>query len=588
MTRILFSFIAVCLFVLVWFGCGKSPTNVAGAGSGEGNALVMGYIINDNNTPAIGAKVRFVPVNLDPRSLNGNATIDSVITDKAGKYGTNDLQPGTYNLLAENSNSSKFSYHASIIITGDSLNIGYDTLKPPGSIKGYFKLQPGEDARNIIILLPGTYLSTGGNSDNSFLLDNLAEGRYHVRFMYVNGPYAVLDTTLSIISGVPQVLSDSITLPFSIPFPKQVSVSYDTLHQIVHINWSACDTTYVKGYNISRKNVDSNSIFTQINKTYLTDTFFVDSLVAPGTHYEYHVTSINKSNIEGTLSESVAVYIANAYVIIDSIPLSFKARRLIINNSNILYVAGLDTVVIINGETKSVIGGFKLRSDTMPENIVDFTLSKDSSLLVVTHISGEYHFYQCDSIGKVLKQWALKNYILEINGIWQIDVSYQGIFIMEGGRRCVYLYSPDQGNMMQVWSINDYEYIIMGGRYFDGFSVLNSGVVIGVACNLPGRSITRLNSYYNIMYPAFTLFDFDRDGEIPSRVTDINGVLAVVNNGILRLQPQQSTAIIRSGFLPGGLSGFGGNSLDRVYACGFDGSMVFVYGLQTRIPGLVD
>ena len=577
----------VFLFWFIIFGllsCSdKNPTAGNGTGTEAGNAIVSGFVCNNDRTPAVGATIRFVPVNYDPSATPRTApAIDSVVTDNKGAFGLNTLKPGDYNLLAVSSNSSEQAFSDSIHITGDVIKLDTVSLNLPGSIRGVIK----DDPKSVLMFAFGTFIllnNSGIDTNGYFVISNLAAGTYRMQFLSVLDKYLRLDTFLTVQAGNDFPLVDTIVLPLAIQVPKNIQTTYDTLHQIARITWSGVDTSLVKGYNIYRKNVDSNSVFAPINKTFLNDTVFVDSQLAPGTHYEYHVNALNPSGVEGTPSTVASVFVANAYVVIDSITLPFKARKIVVSEGGVLYAAGLDSIVIINGETKAVIGKFK-SNDTIPVHIVDFAISEDGALFVVTDNGSEYHLYQCSARGIALKQWAIKNYFFMINEIGQIGVSRQGTFIMDKSRTIVYRYFPDQDSVSRIMSIYDYEYMVMGGREFNGFSVSDSGVVLGIACDSAGRSFTRLSIYYGISYRPETLFCFDRIGEIPPRITYIDASLAAVSNGVLWIQLQKNAALIRSGLLQGGLCGFGGRSLDRIYACEFDGSRVFVFGLQIKIP----
>ncbi len=54
MNNILSSLIIVCCAVFLFEDCGKKPTEVSGTGSGTGNAMISGMVIDKFGQPAGG------------------------------------------------------------------------------------------------------------------------------------------------------------------------------------------------------------------------------------------------------------------------------------------------------------------------------------------------------------------------------------------------------------------------------------------------------------------------------------------------------------------------------------------------------
>lgn len=268
--------------------------NVTGNNNKDDINTVPAMLYNLDGSPAVHAKVRFFPVNYNPRSSNLSkkmAIVDSATTDSTGNYSVK-LDPGKYNVLA--TGKSGVVYQSAITVSKDStINPPVDTLKSPGGLSGRVKLQPGDDARTVFILFMGTNIwVTPDDSMGNFTALNMAQGTYKVRILTTLDQYVPKDTTLSITSGVIDTLQNNITLKYTgIPKPAGVIVSYDTLRQTVILEWSGVDTSIITGYNVYRAIKGQNlSLLTQ---TPLADTVttFHDSTVSVGKTYQYEVVS---------------------------------------------------------------------------------------------------------------------------------------------------------------------------------------------------------------------------------------------------------------------------------------------------------
>jgi len=299
---------------LVCLGCSK-PTDVEQAGNGTqtGNALVSGHLYKANS-PAIGAKVYFVKVNYDPysRTLSKAFAIsDTVTTDSTGKYGTNDLDTGTYNVLGAGTDGN-LSLLDSVHVAGDSQVVPPDTLKQPGSLAGFIKMQGTDDPRTVFVIPLGTngFVNTG--ISGSFSLSNMAEGQYSVRFLSILDRYLPLDTTFTITAGVPLTLPDSIRLPLKIPTPTGFKISYDTLKQIVTLSWNKINTARVKGYNMYRQRIDT-AAEVKLNSLPIVGTSYLDSTGIQDQTYIYSVVAVDFENKEGIRTPGDTVKIIGAF-----------------------------------------------------------------------------------------------------------------------------------------------------------------------------------------------------------------------------------------------------------------------------------
>jgi len=302
------SLIAVSVVaILLSLDC-SHPTQTTGNGSGTGNA-VSAMLYNPGGSPAAHAKVKFYPINYNPRTglTKVLAVVDSTTTDAQGNY-TAKLDTGTYNVLAVG--DSGFAYQNSITVIKDStVHPPADTLKAPGSVRGVIRLQPGDDARTVFILFLGTSTwITPDDSTGRFGVANIAEGTYRVRILTTLDAYVPKDTVLSVTAGKADTLTHDIVLQYTgIPVVSGLKIGYDTLKQIVTLTWSKADTALVKSYNVYRRNVDSNTLLARINTSPVADTVYRDSTGIQDQTYEYIVAAVNKNATEGTKSAALIV-----------------------------------------------------------------------------------------------------------------------------------------------------------------------------------------------------------------------------------------------------------------------------------------
>jgi len=302
-----FILVAAALLLLE---CSNSPV-----ASGSGSTTETAMIYNPGGSPAVGAKVRFYPVNHVPKAglPKAAASIDSATTDKNGNF-TVTLDTGTYNMLV--SGDSGLSYQDSITIKRDTTRVPEDTLGAPGSIKGVVRLQPGDDARTVFILFMGT--NTWGTPDDStgkFTVASMAEGTYRVRILTTLDLYTPKDTVLSFTTGKVDTLPNDIVLQYTgIPVPSGMRISYDTLKQIVKLIWNKPVTGRpVKGFNVYRMNVDSNTTLAAINSHLVTDTTYSDSTGVQDLTFEYRVATVDTNGTEGVKSAGISILIASAF-----------------------------------------------------------------------------------------------------------------------------------------------------------------------------------------------------------------------------------------------------------------------------------
>jgi len=218
--------------------------------------MVVGIVYkSDGHTPAANAKVtiRLRKTLADTSKAHlfkraaAAADTAAVVTDTAGHFSIDSIDTGLYVIEANSGDTTKALKDSVHVVNKDSSLTVNDTLKPVGNITGTVILSEGGDPRKVFILAYGINRFAEPDSNGRFAFDSLAEAHYDLRVISTLDNYGVLDTTRIPVISKQTTSLDSLRLPFTgIPTPKNVTISYDTLNQIVTLIWSKADTALVK------------------------------------------------------------------------------------------------------------------------------------------------------------------------------------------------------------------------------------------------------------------------------------------------------------------------------------------------------
>jgi hypothetical protein len=343
-----------------------------GNGSQTPNSLVAGVVFTSSGAPAANVRVRFYPVGYNPHTGSFGKTTAAVAadsltvtTDASGRYNA-PLDTGTYTIW--DSGAAGLAYRDSIKITKGDTARSTDTLRAPGTLTGVVQMQGADEPRTVFIIFLGTNavslpLDTVGN----FLITNLPQGSYHVRFLTTTPNYKVLDTSLSVTAGKIDTLASPIVMQYTgIPVPAGLKIQYDSMKEIVTLVWNRPTTgSPIKGYQVLRKNAAYNVLPAAINAQIVTDTTYKDSTGVQDSSYEYYVAAVDTGNEVGGMGGGVEVKIASKLNIIDSVfsPLinSSQTHGFNIGPDSSIYIAaaGLSNFIRVlskNGDSIGAIG----------------------------------------------------------------------------------------------------------------------------------------------------------------------------------------------------------------------------------------
>jgi hypothetical protein len=162
-------------------------TNMTAANTSEvGNPKLSGHLIDGRTgLAAQGATVRLYPVYLNKMAqalkkvASGVPAIDSALTDPAGYYSFDSLDQNVYSIQGEYvDGADTLTMRLPSIIFIKSRDLGYDTLRLPGWIKGNVVVPAGESPKNITCYIPGTSYIAITNDTGGFKISGIPEGTY--------------------------------------------------------------------------------------------------------------------------------------------------------------------------------------------------------------------------------------------------------------------------------------------------------------------------------------------------------------------------------------------------------------------------
>jgi hypothetical protein len=274
---------------------------------------VYGTLVDANGTPVAGATVKALPASasLVKTSAGFGATgvqADSVTTDSLGRYGFRTLAGGSYNVVGDYREGALVVLHPGVAVkdTGDTVNVGIDTLRAPGSVAGRV-VQGNSGKGGVLCYVPGTSYVAVSDDSGRFVIGGVPQGFYAIDYSaagYVITP----DSGIAVLSGRRTQLQDK-RLVFDPalppPAPENLKAVYDTLNERVTLTWDPVPVSDLAGYIVYRD--DSSSLDPQmLPNGFVAETRFVDESIAWPTSVEkkrlvYSVKSrdagTNRSNV---------------------------------------------------------------------------------------------------------------------------------------------------------------------------------------------------------------------------------------------------------------------------------------------------
>ncbi len=224
--------------LLTQWGCEGSATQTTNGGLHSGE--MGGVLVDREGRPVAKAKVQIWATGAISPGIPGQTSNDppEAITDDHGRYKIRSLASGEYNLFGEQGSGAAMVLIPAITLADSGLDLGEDTLKPPGKIIGKAITSEGP-LEGAFCYLPGSSFISISDEDGSFALDRVPEGTY--RLKYAAAGYTTLTDTIDVISGEvlalpPQRLGPDITV--QPPIPQGLQADYDTARGIITLRWN--------------------------------------------------------------------------------------------------------------------------------------------------------------------------------------------------------------------------------------------------------------------------------------------------------------------------------------------------------------
>ncbi|MBN1308019.1 MAG: fibronectin type III domain-containing protein [Chitinispirillaceae bacterium] len=456
--------------------------NADGSGSTTETARVVGKLYQpDGKTPAAGVRVAIRSRNTLadtsgfglPKRMADTAT---VTTDDSGKFSFDStLDTGLYVIEADDGDNNVALIDSVKVGDSDSSVQVEDTLRPAGAITGIVYLSEGGDPRKVFIMAMGLDRFTRPDGTGRFTFGNLAEAVYDLTLISSLDDYTVLEVPgVEVVSGGTREL-DTLRLPFTgIPTVKGLKIEYDTMKQIVKLMWVRADTGLVSGYHIYRRNVNSNTVFSKVNTSLVTDTVYVDSSVSNDFNYEYRLKVVDKNANEGDFSTVVYVGIESRFHPIDSIPFNGSGwARVAVTDSGDLFVVENGSIQLYDRKSKTAIVVWTMRGAF--GTVQQMRVLDDSTLIIASSTQ----------IGRLSLKDSTVSVLTTDTGITGMALKKDVVYYIAGNenpnaRLCTF--SLSAGTKQTLITIADnFSALTSNETYIQGLAVSNSALVFGVS-----------------------------------------------------------------------------------------------------------
>jgi hypothetical protein len=165
------AFLAVVLFVSLFYGCGEGP--VAGGSSDHGNARVAGIIVNQDGEPLSNAIVQMYPDNYNHLTDSLRVSPYSTTTDKNGFYAFDSVKNGSYTISGNSEYEESGFARKSVII---DTSVFEDTITSClfGSI--YIEIDSLHLKKGDALYFPGLKKYQIMNEENKMVFSKIPKG----------------------------------------------------------------------------------------------------------------------------------------------------------------------------------------------------------------------------------------------------------------------------------------------------------------------------------------------------------------------------------------------------------------------------
>ncbi|MBN1575625.1 MAG: hypothetical protein JW913_03685 [Chitinispirillaceae bacterium] len=287
----------VVLYVAVvsQFCCQKNSVSPT-IPSGEVPGNCIGTVKDTAGNTVAGATVIIVPDGYNPLQNGSDVRPDSTKTDAWGRFGFTVGQNGTFNLFA--SHDKQYALNPSVRIESDARTVSDAVVNSPGSLSGTVILEGETDHRSAVILFLGTNLYTEPSDMNgTFSVATLAEGTYAIRVLSMEVGFAVVETTVTVLSSAHTALPEiRLDADFDITIDS-LEVVYDPLQMMSTLRWNPVNTAFIDGYAIYLNRETNLSPVVEVGNS--ETSVQLDVLAAASDTLTYQVAAIGRDGKPG-------------------------------------------------------------------------------------------------------------------------------------------------------------------------------------------------------------------------------------------------------------------------------------------------
>jgi hypothetical protein len=209
------SFLAVVLFVSLFYGCGGDP--VAGGSSDHGNARVAGIIIDQYGEPLSNATIELYPDNYNHSTDSLRVSPYTTTTDDIGSYVFDSIQNGLYTISGK-SEYGEIGFVRKHVLVDSYVFTDTFTADYFGSI--YIETDSLNLAKGGILFFPGLKRYHSIDEQNQIVLSQIPKGLIELKgYDPVSGKTINLGTEflcIEIIPGKTLILPSRSPMPFCI------------------------------------------------------------------------------------------------------------------------------------------------------------------------------------------------------------------------------------------------------------------------------------------------------------------------------------------------------------------------------------
>ncbi len=262
------------LLLLISFFYSCSPVQTSGTISDVDIEIAMfhGIVVDSSD-----ATIDGVVITLYDASESDTSAIDTVVSNISGAYSFDSIVSGSYHIVANYDDTLSASlWNLSVDSIIDSVVL-VDTLRlsNTGTIVGSVENYDGYGL--VTVYIPGTSYMASVDANGDFIMSWIApDTSYTIAFeRYGYAPIQMM--------GISVELNDTTFLsPVSLTpneYPRNLMFKYDTLQNVVTLNWDRMDRPDIDGYMIYRQDSLYSAMgMDQVNTEIIKETEFKDTL----------------------------------------------------------------------------------------------------------------------------------------------------------------------------------------------------------------------------------------------------------------------------------------------------------------------